>query len=207
VILASQDHLQLEHVVAGDAVFEAMHPTGVPQPLAAMLPDHLAGRDRGRNKSLRRSPAGSPSLLTNPGCTVMADSPDSRSSHRAHAAGHHQQASCSTTAPPRPVPLPARHERHSQLMEQAEWRPLARCFRQHTSGAHREGKAVAVIGEQLLALRPRRAAALARIVADVAQFAFRERHKVLGVSTRKAGSAIWDFNEQAPAQRNVPLFA
>jgi len=56
----------LEHVVAGDAVFEAMHPTGVLSHVAPELQTTWL-EDRGRTKSLRAHRPGH-QLLTTPGC-------------------------------------------------------------------------------------------------------------------------------------------
>ena len=147
-------HLHRQHVVAGNAVLQAVHPTGVLGHIAADAAHHLAGGIGGVVKTVACHRPGDPTVdhprLHGDAAVGQVDlqhlSHPGGGDHQGRGFGHGTAGEARAAA--------AGHEGHPLAMAEAkQGRHLVGGFRQHHQGRFPavQGEAVAVVSQQLLA--------------------------------------------------------
>ena len=149
-----EHHLHGQHMVAGDAVLEAMDAAGVFGNVAADRADLLAGGIGGVIKAVAHHRAGHPAV-DHAGLHGDALVGQIHREHLAHAAGgNHQGLPLGHGPAGKPGAAAPGHKGNRALVAEPQHRRhLLGGFRQHHQGGlvALQGEAVAVVGEQLLA--------------------------------------------------------
>ena len=149
-----QHHLHFQHMVAGDAVLEAMDAAGVFGNVAADRADLLAGGIGGVIEAVAHHRAGHPAV-DHPGLHGDALVGQIHREHLAHAAGgNHQGLPFSHGAAGKPGATAPGHKGNRALVAEPQHRRhLLGGFRQDHQGrlVALQGEAIAVVGEQFLA--------------------------------------------------------
>ena len=143
-------------MIAGHAVFEAVHPARIFRHIAADAANHLAGGIRGVIEPVSCNGARHPAV-DDPGLHRDALIGQIKVEHPTHATGHHQKRLLIHQRSPREAgAASASHKRHTVLMAALQHRSdLFGGLRQHRQGrtVALKRQSVTVVTEQFLTLR------------------------------------------------------